>query len=62
MLATWVLVIFFKNGYSGGAVSTEGFTVDSCAAALEKFKEASSYMESADCIDKKTGKVMHINW
>ena len=52
ILATWVLVIAIKFGYSGGVVTVEYSAKDTCQQAMNYTKAQRGVM-NAFCVEKR---------
>lgn len=53
IFAAWVLVIFMKWGYSGGAVTIEYSTKETCQQAANVTKASQSSVRAAFCVERR---------
>lgn len=55
-MSLWVLIVFFKLGYAGGAISQEFSDRAACINALTELKKSVPAFEGGVCVPKATGR------
>ncbi|WP_020469628.1 hypothetical protein [Zavarzinella formosa] len=62
MSSIWVLIVFFKIGYAGGATSLEMPSKEACVAAQQGIAKDRVNFQATYCVSKATGETIIVKW